>query len=91
MNVIVRANRESFKEGNDVCEAIIELFQDEYDAGVKAAEEAGIQRGIQQGLQSLIEFAKKMGMQKNITRDEIREKFNLSEEQADTYMEKYWK
>lgn len=46
MNVIVRANRESFKEDNEMCEAIIELFQDEYDAGVKAAREAAVRQTL---------------------------------------------
>ncbi len=55
MNVIVRANKESFKEGNVVCEAIVELFQDEYDAGVKAAREAGIEQGR---LEILIELVR---------------------------------
>jgi len=41
MNIIVRANMERFKEGKDMCEAIIELFQDEYDKGVQAAREEG--------------------------------------------------
>ena len=38
MNAIVRANREQFKEDKKImCEAIIELFQEEYDAGINDA------------------------------------------------------
>jgi len=87
MNVIVRANKESFKEGNDVCEAIVELFQDEYDAGVKAAREAG----LQQGIKSLIESLQKLRIDKRTTKEEVLEKFELTEEKADFYMDKYWK
>jgi len=90
MNVIVRANKESFKEGNEVCEATVELFQDEYDAGVKAAKEAGLQQGIEQGIKSLIESLQKLGMSKNTSQEEVREKFNLTEEKILLYMEKYW-
>lgn len=95
MNVIVRANKESFKEGNDMCEAIVELFQDEYDAGVKAAREAGLQQGIERGIElgikSLVESLQKLEMSRNTTKEEICEKFNLTEEKAISYMEKYWK
>ena len=38
-----------------MCEAIVELFQDEYDAGVKAARGAGLQQGR---LEILIELVR---------------------------------
>lgn len=82
MNVIVRANKDSFKEENAMCEAIVELFQDEYDAGIKAAKEDGIK--------VLIEFARKMKLEKSTTKEEVGEKFNLTEKQAQEYMDKYW-
>lgn len=44
MDVIVRANEELFKEESDVCEAIIDLFRDEYDKGVEEARQLGVQR-----------------------------------------------
>ena len=54
MNVIIRANEELFKEECGVCEAIIDLFRDEYDEGVAKAKELGIQQGIQQGMRENI-------------------------------------
>jgi len=51
MNVIVRANEKKFMEESAMCEAIRELFKDEYEAGIKQATELGIQQGIQQGMQ----------------------------------------
>lgn len=53
MNVIVKANEELFEEESDVCEAIIDLFRDEYDKGVEEAKQQGVQQGI-------LEAAKKM-------------------------------
>lgn len=44
MNIIVRANRESFKEGKDMCEALIELFQDEIDEAREKGREEGLLR-----------------------------------------------
>ena len=57
MNVIVKANEELFEEESDVCEAIIDLFRDEYDKGVEEAKLQGVRQGIQQGI---LEAAKKM-------------------------------
>lgn len=55
MNVIIKANEELSKEESDVCEAIIDLFRDEYDKGVEDAKQLGVQIGVQQGaLQQLI-------------------------------------
>ena len=49
MNIIVRANKEQFEEGKSMCEAILELFQDEVDIATKKAREEGISEGIEQG------------------------------------------
>ena len=48
MNVIIKANEELFKEETGVCEAIIDLFRDEYDKGIAEAKQAGMTRGIEQ-------------------------------------------
>lgn len=59
MNVIIKANEELFKEESDVCEAIIDLFRDEYDKGVEDAKQLGVQMGVQQGaLQQLISLVR---------------------------------
>lgn len=54
MNVIIKANEELFKEESDVCEAIIDLFRDEYDKGVEDAKQLGVQQGALQQLISLV-------------------------------------
>ena len=55
MNIIVRANKEQFEEGKSMCEAILELFQDEVDIATKKAREEGINEGIEQGKEQGIE------------------------------------
>lgn len=54
MNVIIKANEELFKEECGVCEAIIDLFRDEYDEGVAKAKELGIKQGALQQLIFLV-------------------------------------
>ncbi len=53
MNVIIKANEELFKEECGVCEAIIDLFRDEYDEGIAKAKELGIQQGMREKILSL--------------------------------------
>jgi hypothetical protein len=50
MNIIVRANKEQFEEGKSMCEAILELFQDEVDIATKKAREEGISEGKEQAM-----------------------------------------
>ncbi|MBR3823726.1 MAG: hypothetical protein IKJ39_00850 [Lachnospiraceae bacterium] len=54
MNVIGRANEELFKEESDMCEAIIDLFRDEYDKGVEEALQMGVQQGMLQSVENLM-------------------------------------
>ena len=53
MNVIIKANEKFFKEECGVCEAIIDLFRDEYDEGIAKAKADGIQQGIREKILSL--------------------------------------
>ena len=46
MNIIIRANKEQFEEEKDMCEAIVELFQDEIDAARKEALIVGRNEGL---------------------------------------------
>lgn len=54
MNIIIRANEAMFKEESIMCEAIIDLFREEYDAGIKVATEDALQRGALQQLVELV-------------------------------------
>lgn len=54
MNVIIKANEKLFKEECGVCEAIIDLFRDEYDEGIAKAKADGIQQGMQHGMREKI-------------------------------------
>lgn len=49
MNIIVRANKEQFEEEKSMCEAILELFQDEVDIATKKAREEGRSEGKSEG------------------------------------------
>ena len=66
MNVIIKANEELFKEESGVCEAIIDLFRDEYDKGVEDAKQLGALQQIillvRKGLLSIEDAAGELNM-----------------------------
>jgi len=47
MNVIIKANEELFKEDTGVCEAIIDLFRDEYDKGIEQERQKAIMKMLE--------------------------------------------
>lgn len=53
--------------------------------------EDGIERGLEKGIQSLIETCKEFNLSKKETLTRIIDKFSLSEEKAQSSIEKYWK
>ena len=82
MNVIIRANNKKFEEAKDMCEALRELFKDE----LKESYESGIERGIE----GMIEACKSLGVAKDVVFNMVMEKFDLSDDEAENYMERYW-
>lgn len=54
MNVVIKANEELFREASGMCEAIVDLFRDEYDKGIEDAKQLGVQQGMLQQLVSLV-------------------------------------
>lgn len=50
MNIIIRANNEQFKEARNMCEAILELFQDEVEMQTTKAINEGRIAGRNEGI-----------------------------------------
>lgn len=86
MNVIIRANNKKFEEAKNMCEALRELFKDELEEGItKARFEV-----INQGIKSMIEACKSLVGSRDVVLNMVMEKFDLSEDEAENYMELYW-
>ena len=55
MDIIVRANHEMFEEAKEMCDALRELFADEFKEnrreGLQEGRQKGLQEGRQEGLQ----------------------------------------
>ncbi len=58
--------------------------------GLQSGMEQGLQQGIEQGLQAFIALCKEMNLSLEETLAKIISRFDLSEEKAQTYMDKYW-
>lgn len=71
------------KEGKvNMCRALKEWAQDE--------REVGRQQGIQKGIQSVVEVCKSLGVAWEVALDTLLEKFMLTREEAEKYMDLYW-
>ena len=86
MNIIIRANKEQFKEAKDMCEAIVELFQDEIDAARKEA----LIVGRNENLHITIKACRDFGVVKEKVYELLVNDYKLTEEQAEEYIEKNW-
>ena len=51
MDIIVRANHEMFEEAKEMCDALRELFADEFKENRREGLQAGLKEGRQEGLQ----------------------------------------
>ena len=53
-------------------------------------EEKGIRKGIEQGIRVLIETYKELGLSRNETILKVADKFTISQEDSEKYVEMYW-
>ena len=90
MNLIIKANNKSFKEESNMCEAILELFQDEVDIRTAEARNEGLITGRMENLQITIRACRDFGGTKEKVYDLLVNEYKLTEEQANEYIEQYW-
>lgn len=83
MDVIIRANEGLFKEESDMCEAIIDLFRDEYDKGVEEAMTQGVQQGVLQGIDSFVLEYLEDGFEAESIIQKLMRRFTMTREQAE--------
>ena len=62
-----------------------------YRQGKKEGIAEGIEQGIEQGIRSLVEICQMYEISYEKTKMSLRDKFQLSEEKAEEFMEKFWR
>lgn len=68
-----------FREESDKCEAIIDLFRDEYDKGVEEA----MQQGVQQGIDSFVLEYLEDGLEAESIIQKLMRRFAMTRENAE--------
>lgn len=86
MNIIIRANKERFKEAKDMCEALRELFADELNEKVSVATTEERRKGIK----VLIQSSREYGISRENVLDKLKDKYSLTIDMAEVYMKEYW-
>ena len=61
------------------------------DVGIQKGIERGFAKGVEAGIKALIETCEELQMSKEDAESRVMKKFELEEEQAAAYIEKYWK
>lgn len=61
------------------------------DIGIRRGLKQGLEQGIEQGIKALIETCKELNFSGKDTQNKLMQKFDLSEEKANAYIDKYWK
>ena len=64
--------------------------QENIEKGIQQGREEGIQQEREQGIKLIVESGKELGVDRKRIQDKIAEKYNLDEEQASIYMDRYW-
>ena len=59
--------------------------------GLQEGIEQGIEQGREQGIRSLVEICQMYEISYEKTKMSLRDKFQLSEEKAEEFMEKFWR
>ena len=82
MNVIVRANKERFKEATNMCEALREIWAEDF--------EQARSEGVEIGIKAMIESSKECGGSWDKVFQLVKDKFNVDSETAEKCMKLYW-
>ncbi len=91
MDIIVRANKETFEEVKDMCKALEELMKDELEACRKKGLTEGRAEGRIDGMRALIETCHELGLTQEETLNKLKQKFELEQTAAKKYLVRFWK
>ena len=83
MDVIVRANMEKFREVTNMCEALKEIWAEDFEQARNEGMEIGYVKGM-------IETGKKLGVSWEKVFELVQEKFSMTSEDAEANMKLYW-
>ena len=91
MDVIVRANKERIEEAKDMCEALREIWAEDFEKarieGIEIGKTEGIEIGYTKGI---IETRKELGHSWEEVLEFIQKKYSFTREEGEECMKLYW-
>ena len=90
MNVIVRANREKFKEVTDMCEALREIWAEDFERARSEGLKAGIEEGIREGIRRMIISSRELGVAPERVKEMLIKNYEVTDLEAEEYIKLYW-
>lgn len=104
MDLVVRANWKKFEEVRaEMCDALVELMEDYVEEQVEERVEQRIKEQVEKrveqrikeqkeaGIKSLICSLRNLGIPRKEAVFQLEEQYDLADESAERYVEKYWK
>lgn len=92
MDLVVRANWKKFEEVRaEMCDALVELMEDYVEEQVEERVEQRIKEQKEAGIKSLICSLRNLGIPRKEAVLQLEEQYDLADESAERYVEKYWK
>ena len=79
-------NREKFKEVTNMCEALREIWAEDFER----ARTEGLKEGKEIGIKNMIESGKEFGASFEKVFELVQDKYNMSGEETEKYMKLYW-
>ena len=61
------------------------------ERGIERGIECGLERGLEKGMQAMIATCKSFGASPEITQQKLMDEFEISEQDATSAIERYWK
>lgn len=87
MDLIVRANHKLYEEEKTMCQALREIFQDEFkycqEEGMKQGMKQGLEQGLEQGIRAMICSDKETGVEQAVTIQKLEKYFSMSQKEAE--------
>jgi hypothetical protein len=92
LDVIIRGNKQEMEDYTDMCEALYELFADELKENrAQGLAEGRIEGMTEGGAKELIETCADFGVSREDILQRLITKLSLSPDEAEKFMQKYWK
>ncbi len=87
MDVILRANYKEVEVEKNMCQALMELFAEDFEV----AEKKGLEKGKRKGIKALVEVLHDLQLTQKEVTEKVMSKFELSRTEAENFVNTYWK